>query len=195
MKIILIGKGDHSRVVEDAITDAVVKRGQWGEFKIMCRMAESDPDWRVIGENNHFAFIAIGDNSARERLSNLPYLFVNIIHPTAYSWVRSCIGSYFGANSVVGPNSKVGNFCIINTGVILEHDSVVGDYSHLAPGVVTGGRVKIGRLTFVGLNSTIRDGVSVGNNCLIGQGSNVVCDVPDNTVWYGNPATFQKEIK
>lgn len=198
MNIIIIGSGGHAGVVIDAVQ-------KLGEFKIV-RLLDVKP---YCGSMKHgyqvdeyeekwshfFAFIAIGDNKVREELSKRELNYISVIHPTAEASKQNCHGSYFGANSIVGPNSKVGNFSIINTGVILEHDSVVGDYSHLAPGVVTGGRVKIGSRTFIGLNSTVKDGVTIGSNCIIGQGSNVICDVPDNTVWFGNPAKLQKEIK
>lgn len=179
-RLILIGKGAHS----DVVMDAVIKDNR---HSIMCRLAEGDPDWRVIGDNNHWAHIAIGDNAARERLSKLPYKFVNIVHPLAEFSPQECVGSYFGAFSVIGPHAKVGNFCIINTAVVLEHDSVVADYTHLAPGVVTGGRVKIGSRTFVGLGTIIRDGITIGDNCTIGMGSVVLKNIPDNSTAYGNP--------
>ena len=81
----------------------------------------------------------------------------------------------------------MGEFVIINTGVILEHHSMVGAFSHLAPGVVTGGHVKIGSNVLIGMNATIRDGSTIGNNCVIGMGSVVTGNVPDNSVAWGNP--------
>lgn len=40
----------------------------------------------------------------------------------------------------------------------------------------------------IGANSTIIAGNTIGENALIGAGSVVTKDVPDNTVWFGNPA-------
>lgn len=40
----------------------------------------------------------------------------------------------------------------------------------------------------IGANSTIVAGHTIGQNALIGAGSVVTKDVPDNTVWFGNPA-------
>jgi sugar O-acyltransferase (sialic acid O-acetyltransferase NeuD family) len=194
MNLIIFGSSGHAGVVINAVN----RRGQHriiglldemnpvGEIRHGYRIEDLNKDW-----SHAFAFIAIGDNAARERLSTKPYKFVNIFHPSACVDV-DCIGSYFGANSVVGNGSIVGNFSIINTGVILEHDSSVGNFSHLCPGVVTGGRVKIGSGTTIGLGAMIRDGVTIGDNCTIGMGSVVLKNVPDNSIAWGNPCKLQR---
>lgn len=189
IKIILIGKGGHSNVVRNAID-------RRGAFTILASIEESD-DCKIVGDENQLAFIAIGDNGVRERLSKLNYNFnCNIIHPTASLWLDRVedltIGSYFGANSVVENGAKVGNFCIVNSLCLLEHDSVLGDFCHIAPGVVTGGRVNIGRKTMIGIGSIIKDGVHIGENVIVGMGSVVTKDIPSNQVWWGSPARFQR---
>lgn len=40
----------------------------------------------------------------------------------------------------------------------------------------------------IGANATIIAGNTVGENALIGAGSVVTKNIPDNTVWFGNPA-------
>lgn len=46
----------------------------------------------------------------------------------------------------------------------------------------------------IGANATILAGVTIGENAMIGAGSVVTKDVPANTVWYGNPAKFIREV-
>lgn len=46
----------------------------------------------------------------------------------------------------------------------------------------------------IGANATILAGVIIGECALVGAGSVVTKDVPANTVWYGNPARFMKNI-
>ena len=117
---------------------------------------------------------------------------VNIFHPHSYQADKVLAeGTFFAVNSVVGAGSHVGNFCIVNTGAILDHDSTLGDFSHLCPGVVTGCHVKIGNRTTVGLGAMIRDHIMIGDNCTIGMGSVVLNDIPDNSTAWGNPARIQ----
>ncbi|MFV0217919.1 N-acetyltransferase [Empedobacter falsenii] len=46
----------------------------------------------------------------------------------------------------------------------------------------------------IGANATILAGISIGANTLIGAGSVVTKDVPDNEIWVGNPAKFLRKI-
>lgn len=40
----------------------------------------------------------------------------------------------------------------------------------------------------IGANATILAGITIGENALIGAGSVVTKNIPENTVWFGNPA-------
>ncbi len=43
----------------------------------------------------------------------------------------------------------------------------------------------------IGANSTIVGGINIGTYALIGAGSVVTKNIPNNELWYGNPAHFQ----
>lgn len=45
----------------------------------------------------------------------------------------------------------------------------------------------------IGANSTILAGITIGKNALIGAGSVVTKNVPENEIWFGNPAKFHKK--
>ena len=46
----------------------------------------------------------------------------------------------------------------------------------------------------IGANSTILGGITIGKFAMIGAGSVVTKNIPDYTLWYGNPATFKSNI-
>lgn len=48
--------------------------------------------------------------------------------------------------------------------------------------------ISIGSDVFIGLNTLIMPGVTIGNNVVIGAGSVVTKNIPDNSVAVGNPA-------
>lgn len=45
----------------------------------------------------------------------------------------------------------------------------------------------------IGANATILAGLTIGENSLVGAGSVVTKDIPENEIWVGNPAKFLKK--
>ena len=72
--------------------------------------------------------------------------------------------------------------------VILAHDASTKKYINLT----RIGRVQIGKKTFIGACSVILPGVKIGNNVIVGAGSVITHDIPDNCVVAGNPARIIK---
>jgi acetyltransferase-like isoleucine patch superfamily enzyme len=46
----------------------------------------------------------------------------------------------------------------------------------------------------IGASAVILGGISIGENSMIGAGSVVTKDIPDNELWFGNPAKFIRKI-
>jgi acetyltransferase-like isoleucine patch superfamily enzyme len=61
---------------------------------------------------------------------------------------------------------------------ILTHDRTRGLYAH----------TRVGRNCFIGGESLIMPGVTIGDNCVVGAGSVVTKDVPPRSIVAGNPA-------
>ena len=55
--------------------------------------------------------------------------------------------------------------------------------------------VKIGKKCWIGGHVTICPGVTIGDRCVIGAGSVVVRDIPDDSLAVGNPARVIRAIK
>ena len=149
------------------------------------------------------ALIAIGDNYSRwqifKRIRKIApeLLFVDAIHPD------SCVaetaelgaGTVIMAGVVVNPRCRIGEFCILNTAASLDHDSVMEDYSCLAPGVVTGGNVFIGKFSAVCIGASLTHNIKIGSRTVVGAGSVVLDDLPDQVLAYGTPARVVRSRK
>ena len=139
-------------------------------------------------------FISIGDNAIRFKVAeamgykNLHPL--NLIHPTAVveTNLADSYGVMIAPNVVINPLAKIGMGVICNTSSIIEHECVLGDYSHLAPGAILCGNVQVGNHSFIGAGSVVRPGIKIGNNVIIGAGSVIVKNIPDFSKVAGNPA-------
>lgn len=55
--------------------------------------------------------------------------------------------------------------------------------------------IEVGNNVWFGGNVVVLPGVKIGNNCVIGAGSIVVKDIPDNSLAYGNPCKVVKSIE
>ena len=55
-------------------------------------------------------------------------------------------------------------------------------------------RTVIKRGASIGANSTIIAGHTIGKNAMIGAGSIVTKDIPDNELWFGTPAKFFRKM-
>jgi len=99
-------------------------------------------------------------------------------------------GSIIGRNSKISSHSfvcsgvNIGEDCFIAHGVMFTNDLFVDSKSTKEWKMK---RTNIGNNVRIGSNATILP-VTIGNNCIIGAGSVVTKDVPDNTLVKGVPA-------
>jgi sugar O-acyltransferase (sialic acid O-acetyltransferase NeuD family) len=143
----------------------------------------------------HGFFVAVGENTIRERiyrqLESKDMVSENAVHASAVvdpSAVFEGNGIMIAANATVNPLAHIKTGAICNTGCIIEHECVVGEFAHIGPGAVLCGNVKVGSKTFVGANAVIRQGITIGANAMIGAGAVVVKNVEDNARVVGVPA-------
>ena len=105
------------------------------------------------------------------------------------------VGVVIMAGCTINPNSKVGDFCFFATGAILEHDCTMHDFASISAGSLTGGKVVIGKYTALTLGVIVMDRVTIGENVVVGSGSLVTKDLPDNVLVYGTPAVIVRSRK
>lgn len=101
-------------------------------------------------------------------------------------------------NSSVGENSVISSHSFVCEGVTIEKDVFVGHgvmFCNDKNPKANNKNWKLEKIVVkngasVGSNSTILPGVIIGENSLVGAGSVVTKNIPDNEVWTGNPARF-----
>jgi len=142
------------------------------------------------------AFVAIGDPHKRLKLifelKRHSFKVPNLIHPSAYVSKSAVIGegSVIMANAVVQSNVKIGSGVIVNTSAIVEHDTSLSDGVHICPGVNLAGEIKIGYCSWIGIGSSIVQGIAIGSRVTIGAGSVVLKNIEDSATAVGIPASI-----
>lgn len=72
--------------------------------------------------------------------------------------------------------------------VHISHDMIIEENVEVISGTIFGGFDHIESEVFVGLNSSVKNRIRIGKNSIVGMGSVVYKDVPDEIVVLGNPA-------
>jgi sugar O-acyltransferase (sialic acid O-acetyltransferase NeuD family) len=203
--IFVIGASGHAKV----IIDIVEKQALWriaGLIDTYKGPGTQVMGYAVLGSENGLAdlmamhgvsgaIVAIGDNRIRrqvvERTRPLaPGLrFVNAIHPAARIArdVEMGEGVAIMAGVTVNPGTRIGDFCYLNTNASVDHDNVLDPFSCVQPNAATGGNVRLGALSVLAMGATVVQGISIGEDTVIGAGSTVFDDIPGSVVAYGTP--------
>lgn len=108
------------------------------------------------------------------------------------------IGDYVlispGVRIIAAEGITIGTGTMIASGVYISDSDWHGlydrtdDEGHVAP-------ITIGENVWIGVGAIIAKGVTIGRNSVIGAGSVVVHDIPENVVAAGNPAAPRKALE
>lgn len=209
-KILLIGAGQHARVILynikeqnkydvigilDANLDKAKENKTFEGIPIL-NINYNEVDLRKlkieIGVSKFF--IAFGNMKYRKKVWEMfkqaGWDSVNIIHPNAIISKDAKLGEgiLIECGCLITPNPTIGNNVVVNTGSQVNHDNIVEDHVYIASGVILSGGVKIGENTLLDDGVIVTLGKTVGKNSLIGAGAVVTKNIEDNVVVYGNPA-------
>jgi len=194
-KIYLYGAGGHAKVILD-----ILKSNDISVPGIFDDNLDLDSFMGIPvshAEIDSPLIISIGNNPVRKTIAEKinPDLF------SPYCSDKSAIispsasiekGTVVMQGVVIQSSVKIGKHCIINTRASIDHDCLIEDYVHIAPGTILCGNVEIGEGSFIGAGTTVIPGIKIGKWAVIGAGTIVIKDVPDYAVVVGNPGKIIK---
>lgn len=156
--------------------------------------------WRPARPGPLHALVAVGGSRGAERLelqaglAAAGYVIPSVVHPRAFVAADASLGpgTQILALAAVCAAARVGAACIVNTSASVDHECVLDDGAHIAPGAALGGAVEIGRCAYVGIGAAVLPRLRIGERAIVGAGAVVVRDVPAGAVAYGNPARVKR---
>ncbi len=212
MRLVVIGGGEHARVVIEAARSRPdlwevsgfldLQSNSETERRLGVPRLGSDQEGRELSAGGNVVFVlglaALDSRDARVKLTNAydseGARWATIVHASA--WVSPSVdvgeGVFVSAGALVNSGARIERHAVINTGAIIEHDVVIEEFSQVSPGAVIGGGARVGRNAYVGLGARIRDHVEIGEGAVVGMGAVVVASVPKEVVVVGHPARKQE---
>ena len=204
--LVIYGAGGHSRDVLEAVGAINSVISAWRCIGIVV-----DPEFPtppkvhdlpvMVGADALRAYdeldvvVAVGDPAGRQRivdrLGSLPNIqFPSVVHPKAWIGNRVVlgIGTIVLAGVVITTDVELGAHTHVNVLSSVSHDTRIGSFCTLGPGVNIAGRVKIGDRVQIGTGASIIPCVEIGDDCVIGAGAAVIHSIPAAVTAVGVPA-------
>ena len=196
-KVIIIGAGGHGKVIADIVKlNGDIVYGFLDDHR-----TEPVLGFPVIGRTDNindfinedfFFFIAIGDNKTRQKIFQLYHniKWYTAIHPKAViaEDVKVGVCTAVMANAVINSGSSIGNGVIINTAESVDHDNVIGDFSHVSPGAHLAGNVSIGERCWIGIGASVINNIYIVTDSIVAAGAVVIKDINEAGIYVGVPA-------
>lgn len=161
-------------------------------------------DFNVIGgieEMNKYSeplsiVFSIGNptivNNIVRKIDNINITFPNIISPDCiFLDIESALlgkGNLIMPQTLISCNVSIGDFNLMNCGISIGHDSIIGSYNSFMSYSKISGEVNIGDLNYFGACSLVLQQKRIGSNTVIGASSVIMRNTEDENTYLGNPA-------
>lgn len=142
--------------------------------------------------------ISVGEPSARallrERVQAQGYRLATLIDPSVVLSKTAVVesGCIINAHSVISSRAHLHENCYIGFHVVVGHDACIDEDTIVCPMATVGSGSHVGREAFLGLNSSMKERVNIGDRAIVGMGSMAFRDVASDCTVVGNPARVTK---
>jgi sugar O-acyltransferase (sialic acid O-acetyltransferase NeuD family) len=212
--VIVIGAGGHARVVADALLAAgrtvlgFTDRDATLHGKRILGLLVLGDDSVLAQHDRQLVELALGlgtvgaaqDTLRRQHvqhsLQNEGWHMASVRHPSAVvsAFAKVQPSAQLLAACVVQAGAQVAEGCIVNTAAVVEHDTTLGAYSHLAPRALLCGNVTVGACSHIGAAAVVRQGLTLGEQTVVATGAVAVHNCEGHMLLLGVPAR-PRELK
>lgn len=204
--LIIIGAGGFGREVSWLVERINDVKQEWN----LLGFVDDNPDiqskiidkYRIIGKicdlRNYpdaYTVCCIANTAIRKKIvGKVTNSFATLIDPSAIISPKVEIGegSVICAGAVITVDIKIGEHNIVDVNSTIGHDAVLEDFVTLYPSVNVSGNTFIKSGAELGTGTQVIQGLTVGENTIVGAGAVVNRSLPDNCTAVGVPAKVIK---
>lgn len=214
-KIVLIGAGGFGREVA-TIIELVNKRVE-KRYELLGFLDDSErfhegsmingypwlgkTDWILDHKDEVVCNCTIGNAKAKAKIQQelmaQGVTFETIIAMLSYvgPYTEVGPGCVFYGSVMISANCKIGAGVVMNQGVTIGHDAVIGDYTTIMPGTGISGNCTVGNEVSIGGHAFVIPSKKIGDGATVAAGSIVFSNVKAGTTVLGNPAKRMRELE
>lgn len=118
------------------------------------------------------------------------YIMANYISSKAFVWRNVVLGDniMIFEENVLQHHVNVGNNVVLWSGNHIGHRTVIEDHVYLSSHCVISGFCRIGKFSFLGVNSTFNDKINIAEDTIVGSGALIVKNSEKGNLLMGSPA-------
>lgn len=159
-------------------------------------------DWIKNFQDDLCVFSGIGTGVVRRSTTEIMSAIEGITFPTLVSHdaivsdrVKMGQGCIICASTIITTDVLLGNFVTINLDCTIGHDAVLEDYVQLQPSVNISGFDTIKTCAQIGTGVHVIQGLTIGERSIVGAGTVVIKDVPEDCTAVGNPSRIVHDAR
>lgn len=114
----------------------------------------------------------------------------NLVHPGVYIPESTKLGKgvVIQYGCFISCNAQIKDYVYIQPQCNIGHDDVLSEGCMISGLCNLGGLVNVGKWSYLGLSSVVKQMITIGDYSIVGMGSVVQKDIPDLMITMGNPA-------
>ena len=202
--IILIGGGGHCL----SAIDVIESNNQFeikGILDVSEKVGQDILDYPIIGTDDQIPelisetpnfLITVGqirNSNTRQKIfqkvinakGKLPVINSGLAYISKHAQIEE--GTIVMHGVIINAGATIGMACIINSKALIEHEAVVGDFTHISTGSILNGQVTVGSNCFIGSNTVVANNITICNDVVIAAGSQVLKSINQPGIYIGNP--------
>lgn len=207
--LILVGSGGCMREILWQIEEINLKKPTWNILGFVDKSPSSsyqslnnyvylgEDDYLISYENDINVVICVGSSNLRKKIAkkykrnpkiHFPTIIMNDVKIAPSAKIGQ--GTVISTKCVISENVVLKDFVLLNIDCMVCHDGFIDDYTTLSPCVHLAGNVSVGKTCNIGMNTTIIQNVSLGDEVVTGAGSVIIRSEQKKCKLVGVPARY-----